>query len=141
MLEIPGVRFFGLQSGPEHEELSQCMASAHDLHQHVSTIHDTAQVLQALQLVISVDTMMAHLAGALAVPVWTLLPYECDWRWMLEREDSPWYPSMRLFRQALPGKWSAAVSRLTQALSEFTSTQCRVPQQSPESISRLLQER
>jgi len=60
---------------------------------------DAAAVMKNLDLVVTVDTAVAHLAGALGVPVWVLLPFAPDWRWLLEREDSPWYPTMRLFRQ------------------------------------------
>ena len=118
IFDIPGVTVFGLQSGPEHNELSPWLPAVRDLYDRVSTIHDTASILRDLQLVISVDTMTAHLAGALGIPVWTLLPYECDWRWMLHRRDSPWYPTMRLFRQPEPGNWSAVADQVTQALRE-----------------------
>jgi ADP-heptose:LPS heptosyltransferase len=69
-----------------------------------------------MDLVISVDTMTAHLAGALGLPVWTLLPFEGDWRWMLDRTDSPWYPTMRLFRQPRPGDWESVVRDLQREL-------------------------
>jgi hypothetical protein len=74
--------------------------------------------VRALDLVVSVDTMVAHLAGALAVPTWTLLSAQADWRWMEQREDSPWYPSMRLFRQPSSGAWGVVVDRVRTALSE-----------------------
>ena len=73
---------------------------------------DDARVMRALDLVISVDTMTAHLAGALGVQTWTLLPSEADWRWMVERNDSPWYPTMRLFRQPAPGRWDVVINEL-----------------------------
>src|SRR5690242_1662777 len=73
---------------------------------------DDARVMSSLDLVISVDTMTAHLAGALGVNTWTLLPYDADWRWMLDRRDSPWYPTMRLFRQPAPGRWDLVVDEL-----------------------------
>jgi hypothetical protein len=141
IFEIPNVCFYALQCGPEHEEIAPWQPKVHDLHNRLITVQDTAAILCDLDLLITVDTMAAHLAGALAIPVWTLLPYECDWRWMLEREDSPWYPSMRLFRQPAPGDWSAVVSRLKQALSEFTSKQRPMRRQSPDFTSPLLQER
>jgi hypothetical protein len=75
-----------------------------------------ASRIAALDLVISIDSMPAHLAGALGVPVWLLLPQPADWRWMEGRDDSPWYPGMRLFRQDRPGDWTAPVTRLLQAL-------------------------
>jgi hypothetical protein len=73
---------------------------------------DDARVMRALDLVISVDTMTAHLAGALGVNTWTLLPTDADWRWMRERSDSPWYPTMRLFRQPAPGRWDLVIDEL-----------------------------
>ncbi len=75
-----------------------------------------------MELLITVDTMAAHLAGALGRPVWTLLPYEADWRWMLDREDTPWYPTMRLFRQKTRGEWGPEVSRLARELRTFRDT-------------------
>lgn len=73
---------------------------------------DDARIMRALDLVISVDTMTAHLAGALGRPTWTLLPFESDWRWMLDRPDTPWYPTMRLFRQQRAGNWSPVIETL-----------------------------
>ena len=73
---------------------------------------DDASIMCALDLVISVDTMTAHLAGALGVNTWTLLPFEPDWRWMLDRPDSPWYPTMRLFRQREEGNWGEVINEL-----------------------------
>jgi hypothetical protein len=108
---LPGLEFYALQYGPEHKHVRPYPA-VHDLHHRLITIEDTARIMCGLDLVITADTMTAHLAGALAIPVWTLLPYQCDWRWMLSREDSPWYPTMRLFRQPSPGNWSAVVHRL-----------------------------
>jgi hypothetical protein len=73
---------------------------------------DTAALLSELDLVIAVDTSVAHLAGALGLPVWTLLAYCPDYRWKLGRDDSPWYPSMRLYRQDRPGVWEAVIQRV-----------------------------
>ena len=77
----------------------------------------TAAVVAGLDLVITVDTMIAHLAGALGRPVWTMLAFAADWRWMLDREDSPWYPTMRLFRQTTRGDWAGVIERVRGALS------------------------
>lgn len=79
---------------------------------------DTADRMQAMALVISIDSMPAHLAGALGVPVWTLLPYHADWRWLEQRGDSPWYPTMRLFRQDRPGDWDRVLRDVHHALRE-----------------------
>jgi hypothetical protein len=74
-----------------------------------------------MDLVISVDTAMAHLAGALARPVWLLAAYVPDWRWLVGRQDSPWYPTMRLFRQPQPGDWDCVVRRVAASLGEELS--------------------
>src|ERR1041385_3970983 len=80
---------------------------------------DDARLMRALDLIISVDTMTAHLAGALGVPTWTLLPVEADWRWMLDRDDTPWYPTMRLFRQCEEGKWDDVIDDVAMQLSKL----------------------
>jgi ADP-heptose:LPS heptosyltransferase len=77
---------------------------------------DTAALIANLDLVIAVDTAVVHLAGAMGKPVWTLLPFAADWRWLLEREDSPWYPSMRLFRQPALGDWDSVIKRVADEL-------------------------
>ncbi len=77
---------------------------------------DTAALLSCMDLVITVDTAIAHLAGALGKPVWILLPYDPDWRWLTERDDSPWYPSMRLFRQSAIGDWDGVIEHVRQHL-------------------------
>ncbi len=82
---------------------------------------DDARVMRALDLVISVDTMTAHLAGALGRPTWTLIPFTADWRWMLDRNDSPWYPTMRLFRQKEEGNWTAVIDEVIESLMNADS--------------------
>ena len=77
--------------------------------------------LRSLDLVITVDTMMAHFAGALGVPTWLLLPYESDWRWMCDRTDSPWYPSLRLFRQPEPDDWTSVIAEVRNELREIVA--------------------
>jgi len=93
-------------------------ADAVNLGPELEDISDAASVISQLDLLISVDTGLAHLAGALAKPVWMLLPAPADWRWLQEREDSPWYPTMRLFRQNRRGDWSEVVARVASALTE-----------------------
>jgi hypothetical protein len=81
----------------------------------------TAQRIDRLDLVITVDTSVAHLAGAMGKPVWILLPTGADYRWLLERDDSPWYPTARLFRQTARGDWAGVVSRVVEALKMFAA--------------------
>jgi ADP-heptose:LPS heptosyltransferase len=80
---------------------------------------ETAGLVENLDLVIAVDTSVAHLAGAMGKLVWVMLPAAPDWRWMLGREDSPWYPSMRLFRQEKRGEWASVIERMAEALREL----------------------
>ena len=78
---------------------------------------DTAAIIERLDLVISIDTSVAHLAGAMGKPVWTLLPYvHCDWRWLRGRTDSPWYPTMKLYRQARPRDWTDTLAQVLRVL-------------------------
>lgn len=91
-----------------------------------SNLVELAQLMRALDLVISVDSMPAHLAGALGVRVWTLLHADADWRWLEQRNDSPWYPTMRLFRQRVAGDWSNVIAEVAMALEELRPK--RVPQ-------------
>jgi hypothetical protein len=84
-------------------------------------LRDTAARMRTMALVISIDSMPAHLAGALGVPVWTLLPHDADWRWLEQRADSPWYPTMRLFRQARQGDWGGVLGEVHQMLGEATN--------------------
>ena len=83
---------------------------------------DTAALVEALDLVIAVDTAVAHLAGALGKPVWSLNRFDACWRWLLDRDDSPWYPTARLFRQPTPGDWDSVIAAVTAALRELSDT-------------------
>jgi ADP-heptose:LPS heptosyltransferase len=96
-----------------------------DLRGRLKDFLDTAAAVAELDLVIAVDTSVAHLAGALAKPVWTLLPYTPDWRWLMARSDSPWYPTMRLFRQAQRGQWPPVIRQVAEALEHFPATHPR----------------
>jgi hypothetical protein len=82
---------------------------------------DTAALIDNLDLVITVDTSIAHLAGALAKPVWVMLSSVADWRWLLDCDDSPWYPTMRLFRQSSIGDWSGVIRRVAIELQQFAN--------------------
>ncbi len=119
VLRTPGVSFYSFQRGEGRAELADC-AFAHRIHDtapHSPDIADTAADLLHMDLLVTVDTMAAHLAGALAKRVWMLLPYHADWRWMLDRRDSPWYPTMRLFRQPAPGDWHAPINEVARELA------------------------
>jgi hypothetical protein len=119
--EVPGISFLNLQFGPERLELDAQKTGIPSLRDEEQPILEIAGVIQTLDLVITVDTMMAHLAGALGREVWTLLPYQCDWRWMLERKDTPWYRTMRLIRQPEPGDWQSVAVRVTDGLRKLQS--------------------
>jgi tetratricopeptide (TPR) repeat protein len=114
LAEVGGVTIFSLQTGiAAAKELSaRCPVPVIDLGPDLHNFADTAAAIRALDLVITVDTAVAHLAGALGHPVWTLLPHTPDWRWRLDRSDSPWYPSMRLFRQPNWGNWDAVLEKV-----------------------------
>ena len=117
LLEVPGVSFHSLQRDAAAAELAQdADAPIVDLALDLPALTDMASAIAALDLVITVDTAVAHLAGALNVPVWLMLSHVPDWRWMLGRDDSPWYPSMRLVRQPRVGDWAAVVDALATAL-------------------------
>lgn len=124
LAELPGVTLHILQRG----------AGLADRPAHLGVLSgsddvlETARVMKALDLVISVDSMPAHLAGALGVPVWTLLHADPDWRWMEARDDSPWYPTMRLIRQPRAGDWEAVIARVADELAKLSApTRARLP--------------
>ncbi|MET3906799.1 tetratricopeptide (TPR) repeat protein [Bradyrhizobium sp. S3.3.6] len=119
-LVMPGLQLYSLQKEPRAEDgavLAALGDDVIDLAPALGDFADTAAAVAALDLVIAVDTSVAHLAGALGRPVWMLTPYALDWRWLRDREDSPWYPTMRLFRQRKPREWDDPLMRLTAALA------------------------
>lgn len=122
---VPGVSFYSLQLGRNDEATRIINPNINDLAPHINDFADTAAIMSNLDLVITVDSAVAHVAGALGIPVWTLLPYIPDWRWLLDRDDSPWYPTMQLFRQKNAGNWSEVMERVISALKLIRDTQTK----------------
>jgi tetratricopeptide (TPR) repeat protein len=118
---VRGVMFYSLQKGPATAQIAQAPADWQlvDLSQQLHDFTDTAAIVANLDLMICVDTSVAHLSGAMGKPTWVLLPKMPDWRWLLNRDDSPWYPTMRLFRQDRAGDWANVVQRVAGALAEL----------------------
>lgn len=118
LAELPGVCCFSLQAGDAARQLEPPpgLGKIINLGGRFRDFADTAQAISQMDLVVSVDTCAAHLAGALGKSVWTLLPFEAEWRWLVGREDSPWYPTMRLFRQSERGNWSQVLARVAAEL-------------------------
>ncbi len=118
VLRTPGVQFINLQYGECRQELATCPEqhgiSIHDWDDAdpVADLDDFAAQIAALDLVISIDNATVHMSGALGVPVWTLLPFAADYRWMTGTDTSPWYPSMTLFRQPEPRDWKTVFDRV-----------------------------
>lgn len=125
ILQTPGVVFHSLQVPvpPDDEAGFRAFPNLVDAGARCQDFVDTATALRQMDLVISVDTAVAHLAGALAKPVWTFLPYAADWRWFLDRTDTLWYPTMRLFRQARPGQWEPVIARVAAELRQSLELQ------------------
>ena len=118
-LMLEGVELFSLQIDEAVAQIATAPRTIIDLSPYVSDMADTAAQLQQLDLVITVDTAIAHLAGALGVQTWVLLPFTSDWRWLQTRTDSPWYPTMRLFRQPKPGDWKSVIAEASSALQSL----------------------
>jgi tetratricopeptide (TPR) repeat protein len=124
LARLDGVHLFSLQKGPGTEQLAGASErfSITDLGSQFENFQDTAAVLKSLDLVVTVDSAVAHCAGALGIPVWVLLPYAADWRWLLHRQDNPWYPTMRLFRQVEPGNWPDVFTHLLDETRKLLDT-------------------
>jgi tetratricopeptide (TPR) repeat protein len=122
-VDAAACRFFTVQPQmPEHDrQVFTDWDRAEDTGRELRNFQDTAALFEALDLVITVDTSVAHLAGALGRPVWILLPYAPDWRWMLEREDSPWYPTARLYRQGADRSWDPVIARVRSELAALAA--------------------
>jgi hypothetical protein len=121
LLGVENVHWFSLQKGAAAGQIQE-IPQFH-LIDHTQELHDfsdTAALISQLDLVITVDTAVAPLAGTMGKAVWVLLPFSPDWRWLLERDDSPWYPTMRLFRQPAPGDWAPVVQSVAEALRKMS---------------------
>ncbi|MGV3585716.1 MAG: glycosyltransferase family 9 protein [Adhaeribacter sp.] len=118
LTNIKGINLYILQADAE----SAGWQEGFGINPGAFSLYEFAQIIKGLDLLISVDSMPVHLAGALGVPVWTLLHAEADWRWMEDREDSPWYPTMRLFRQAQSGDWENLIVRVAGELENLVQT-------------------
>jgi hypothetical protein len=125
---VPGVTLISLQRGAGTEQLQsvagrwRVIDMENSLGNDPESLLNLAAIIKNLDLVITCDTAIAHLAGALAAPVWVALPHIPDWRWLLQREDSPWYPSMRLFRQSCQGRWDDVFTRMESELQAKSSS-------------------
>ena len=123
LTQLAGATFYSLQMGPQASQVKRLGSRVHliDLQNDQEDLADAAAIVANLGLVISVDTSIAHLAGAMGKPVWILLHKSPDWRWLLNREDSPWYPTARLFRQSILGNWQDVVERVKRELRELVA--------------------
>jgi len=117
LFKTPGVRFYSLSKDMPPDEND----GVHDLALHLKSFAHTAAAMSYLDIIISVDFSVAHLAGALGIKTWLLLPYVPDWRWLLEREDTPWYSSMRLFRQRDRDDWPEVLGRISEELLDINT--------------------
>ncbi|UYO46589.1 tetratricopeptide repeat protein [Rhodopseudomonas palustris] len=123
LLDVAGIDWISLQVGPRRADLSGAPAGfMHDVADDLTDFAETAAAVSALDLIVSVDTAVAHLAAALARPVIMAIPFVPDWRWLLAREDSPWYPTVRLVRQTRPQDWDGVVTKLAATLTRFIET-------------------
>ena len=127
LLSVPGVRFVSLQTGDAAADLNRLPGVAiPNAMERVRDFADTAAILANLDLLVTVDTAIAHLAGAMGLPCWLMLPHVPDWRWMLDRADSPWYPSLRLFRQPRPGDWTTTLGTAAAVLKAQAARAARM---------------
>jgi hypothetical protein len=121
--EVPGVVLVALQKGPAAAQAADWRGAAPlvSLDSQIETFDDTAAILANVDLLVCVDTSLGHLAGALGRPAWVMLPYAPDWRWLMQRQDTPWYPSLRLLRQPSPRGWPALIGSVARELAVFAA--------------------
>ncbi|MFM0340954.1 methyltransferase domain-containing protein [Paraburkholderia fungorum] len=125
LMNLEGIEFFSLQKGAGADEAAAYaakLANFHDVGESLNTMAETASAVAALDLVLTVDTSVAHVAGAMGKPVWLMLPAYGDWRWHYTREDSPWYPTMKLFRRRFGCDWSEVVARINGHLLQLLAS-------------------
>jgi hypothetical protein len=118
---IPGAKYFSLQKDLRYGDDEILKANPQIVRLHIDDFQDTAAIMTSLDLVISSDTSIANLAGALGRPVWVLLPFIPDWRWLLDRDNTPWYPTARLFRQTSMGDWPTVLDDICTALKQLVA--------------------
>jgi hypothetical protein len=137
---VPGVSFVSLQKGPPAAQAGDPPPglTLQDFTRELEDFADTAALIDCLDLVISVDTSVAHLAGAMGKPVWLLNRFDSCWRWLADRDDSPWYPQLRQFRQPTAGDWESAIGRAAEALRRLAAgdvAQLRAPGSAERSVA------
>ncbi len=120
---VPDVALLALQKGPRTDQAGVWFGRAPlvNVGAEITDYDDTMAILQNLDLLVTVDTSVAHLAGAMGRPVWIMLPHAPDWRWLLERDDSPWYPTARLFRQTAERRWHEVAERIAREMTILSS--------------------
>ena len=116
--DLPGVTLLSLQKGPSQSQIGSYWGRAPlvNLGPELRDFGDTMAVLECLERVVAVDTSVCHLAGAMGKAAWVMLPYAPDWRWLMEGETSPWYPTMRLFRQPAMNDWTSVIGKIKEEL-------------------------
>lgn len=121
LFDVPNCDFYSVQINTEATEIADMngRSNVHNLEESILDFKDTADLLSAMDLVISVDTAVAHLSGTLQIPTWVILPYAADWRWRIHRADSPWYPTIELFRQKNAGNWNTVLEEVKHCLSNY----------------------
>ena len=120
LFDIEDVSFYGLQFGGESRDLEiyTSRSNVHNLANKLGSFDHTAAIVKQMDLILSIDTYIVHLAGAMNIPVWIMLAFTPDWRWFLDCNDSPWYPSARLFRQKSAGDWSSVINLIRPELEQ-----------------------
>ena len=123
LFEVPGVAFLAVQKGPAVAQIADYQGAAPliGLDADIKDFEDTIAILSLVDLLVSVDTSVVHFAGALGRPAWAMIPFAPDWRWLMGREDSPWYPSVRLFRHPAPRRWDLVLPQVAEALRAFAA--------------------